>query len=536
MGTGLSHMSAWTRTLLIITIFLFLLECTNALHVFDAYRMIHIESPTAGKIGSQKSLLNLLASAPSLSLNTSLARTIAVVPLESLTLNAFRDIVFTRGAEGLLVLLPENTDSLSQETIAAWGELERELLRMEVPIPVYFAPFDTHLQGVYDYVLNHGEASAGDKYQLVASTDVSAVKDASIINYQGWLAGSPATAEEGGRKPTLAVVAYYDSFGIAPGMATGVDSNGSGVVGVLELARIFSKLYADVKTKGRYNIVFVLTSAGSLNYLGTAKWLDERSNAGALDNVEFALCLDSLAGPNLYLHVSRPPKDPATQKIYDSFTNTATKMNIPFEIVHKKINIAQPEVYWEHEQFSRKRVVAGTLSHKSAPSGPLSRAGLLDKKVNIQQVARNIRFAGEALASYIYGLEGAILLHEDGSYAVVPERVAAWSEAFASHPRVSPFLPSTSPVLSQLEQELKQFTTDVAKETYPLEGDYKYFNPISTSLTAYRAKPYTFDLYLSIAITIYLVGLFAYLKGDAFIPTVKEILNLGKAPKTIKRL
>jgi Zn-dependent M28 family amino/carboxypeptidase len=51
-------------------------------------------------------------------------------------------------------------------------------------------------------------------------------------------------------------------------MATGVDSNGSGVVGVLELARIFSKLYADAKTKGRYNVVFVLTSAGSLNYIG----------------------------------------------------------------------------------------------------------------------------------------------------------------------------------------------------------------------------------------------------------------------------
>lgn len=51
-------------------------------------------------------------------------------------------------------------------------------------------------------------------------------------------------------------------------MSTGVDSNGSGVIGVLELARIFAKLYADVKTKGKYNIVFVLTGAGSLNYAG----------------------------------------------------------------------------------------------------------------------------------------------------------------------------------------------------------------------------------------------------------------------------
>lgn len=99
--------------------------------MFDAYRMIQIESATS-KLGSQKSLLNLLASAPSLSLNNSLARTIAVVPLESLTLNAFRNLVFERGAEGLLVLLPENIDSLSKETINAWSELEHELLHLEV--------------------------------------------------------------------------------------------------------------------------------------------------------------------------------------------------------------------------------------------------------------------------------------------------------------------------------------------------------------------------------------------------------------------
>jgi hypothetical protein len=105
--------------------------------------MIHIESPSA-KLGSQKALLNLLASAPSLSLNTSLARTIAVVPLESLTLSAFRDIVFVRGAEGLLVLLPEHIDSLSKEAVTAWTELEHELLKMEVITLVYSFFFISH--------------------------------------------------------------------------------------------------------------------------------------------------------------------------------------------------------------------------------------------------------------------------------------------------------------------------------------------------------------------------------------------------------
>jgi len=349
------------------------------------------------------------------------------------------------------------------------------------------------------------------------------------------LTGTPSSTEEG-RKPTIAVVAYYDTFGIAPGKATGVDSNGSGVVAVLELARIFSKFYVDVKTRARYNIVFVLTSAGPLNFAGTAKWLEERSSAGVLDTVEFALCLDSLDGSELYLHMSRPPKDPSTQKIFESFNNTATALGIPFDLVHKKINIALQEVYWEHEQFSRKRVVAGTLSHRSTPSAPFFRAGLFDTQVNVTQVVRNIRFAGEALANYIYGVEGFNLLSDSGSFSVSKDRVSAWIEAFSTTPRVAPFLAPNSPLLPHLEQELKQFTTDVTRENFPLEGDYKFYNPITTTITAYRAKPYTFDLFFSFAVAAYLFGLYAYLKGSGFKSAVLELQNyiLGKTSKIKK--
>jgi hypothetical protein len=50
---------------------------------------------------------------------------------------------------------------------------------------VYFAPIDEHLKGVYEYILEHGEASAGDQYQLVVSSvDSSAVKDPTVTNFQ----------------------------------------------------------------------------------------------------------------------------------------------------------------------------------------------------------------------------------------------------------------------------------------------------------------------------------------------------------------
>lgn len=95
--------------------------------------MLQIDTPNS-KVGSQKAILNLLASAPSLSVNSSLAQTIAVVPFETLTLQGFRDIVHTRKAEGLLVLLPENIETLSKDAIDTWANLESELLKLEVLI------------------------------------------------------------------------------------------------------------------------------------------------------------------------------------------------------------------------------------------------------------------------------------------------------------------------------------------------------------------------------------------------------------------
>ncbi|KAG8075847.1 hypothetical protein GUJ93_ZPchr0006g42529 [Zizania palustris] len=64
---------------------------------------------------------------------------------------------------------------------------------------------------------------------------------------------------------------FDDTFGAAPELSVGSDSNGSGVVALLEIARFFSRLYSNPKTKGKYNLLFGLTSCGPYNYNGTNK-------------------------------------------------------------------------------------------------------------------------------------------------------------------------------------------------------------------------------------------------------------------------
>ena len=120
--------------------------------------------------------------------------------------------------------------------------------------------------------------------------------------------------------------------------------------------------------------------------------------------------------------------------------DTAKQMDIPLSIVQKKINISNDvvslnttsspnttlvrqnirprldvewlrlpgphrctQVAWEHEQFSRKRILAATLS--SRPSSAHVSSGLFDarSRVSTPILRRNIGLVIELLAKHIYG-------------------------------------------------------------------------------------------------------------------------------------
>ena len=128
----------------------------------------------------------------------------------------------------------------------------------------------------------------------------------------------------------------------------GSDSNGSGVVALLEIARLFSRLYSNPKTRGKYNLLFGLTSGGPYNHNGTSKvsthlgtwetkvhlcviclsnlqlcvflmqWLrsfDQRVR----ESIDYAICLNSVGSwsNDLWMHVSKPPENPYIKEIFE---------------------------------------------------------------------------------------------------------------------------------------------------------------------------------------------------------------------------
>lgn len=106
-----------------------------------------------------------------------------------------------------------------------------------------------------------------------------------------------------------------------------------------------------------------------------------------MEAVEFVLCLDSLGTPNaekLFMIVSKSPKKPEVAMLYQvrlhshlsqnhifdisiaallfqQFSDVASTMALPFELVHKKINASANTVDWAHERFSRRSKHIGVL-------------------------------------------------------------------------------------------------------------------------------------------------------------------------------
>lgn len=78
--------------------------------------------------------------------------------------------------------------------------------------------------------------------------------------------------------------------------------------------------------------------------------------------------------------------------------------NVTVEGVHKKINLADVQLAWEHERFSMRRMSAFTLSSLKSHKDQL-RNSIFEKSKDdtLLMSQRNAKIIAEALGTYIYG-------------------------------------------------------------------------------------------------------------------------------------
>lgn len=179
---------------------------------------------------------------------------------------------------------------------------------------------------------------------------------------------------------------------------------------LLTLIDTFSKVHSSIGMAPKYRILFLLTESGHLlNFQGTKKWLDANVDENSsLQNVEFVICLDSM-GKNLndlYMHVSKPPKDGTNINIFYRLLkqNAQRYANRSVEGVHKKINLADVTMAWEHERFSMKRIPAFTLSNLKSYKDPQRTTifNTIKQKQTLEIATQNAKILCETLADFVY--------------------------------------------------------------------------------------------------------------------------------------
>ncbi|XP_008289123.1 BOS complex subunit ncln isoform X3 [Stegastes partitus] len=540
----------------------------EAAHEFTVYRMQQYDLQ-GQPYGTRNAILNTEARTVEAEV---LSRRCVIMRLADFSYDKYQKAL-RQSAGAVVIILPKNMSAVPQD-IVQFMELEPEMLATETIVPVYFAMEDDELMSIYTQTLtsssSQGALSAAEVllhtatangFQMVTSGAQSkAINDWAITSLEGRLAGV------GGEDlPTIVVVAHYDSFGVAPWLSYGADSNGSGVSMLLELARLFSKLYTYKRTHAAYNLLFFVSGGGKFNYQGTKRWLednlDHTDSSLLQDNVAFVLCLDTLGnGDSLHLHVSKPPKEGTPQYSLLKELEMVVSSQYPevkFSMVHKKINLADDMLAWEHERFGIRRLPAFTLSH--LPSHRLAqRSSIMDVRsvspssrhgageppagphVDVKKLGRNTKVVAEALARVIYNLtEKSAAKGAPGDLQIFTEQMQVQEEQLSAvvdwltaQPRAAQLVDKDSSVVSTLEYHLGRYLKDVKKHYVKADKrdpEFVFYDQLKQTMNAYRVKPAIFDLLLAVCIAAYLGMMYLAIQNFGVLYSVVRRITQPKA-------
>ncbi|XP_038628412.1 nicalin isoform X1 [Tachyglossus aculeatus] len=520
------------------------LPAAEAAHEFTVYRMQQYDLQ-GQPYGTRNAVLNTEARTIEADV---LSRRCVMMRLVDFSYEQYQKAL-RQSAGAVVIILPQTMAALPQDIIRQFMEIEPEMLAMETIVPVYFAVEDEALLSIYEQTqaasASQGSASAAEVllhtatangFQMVTSGAQSkAVSDWLITSVEGRLTGL------GGEDlPTIVIVAHYDAFGVAPWLSHGADSNGSGVSVLLELARLFSRLYTYKRTHAGYNLLFFASGGGKFNYQGTKRWLednlDHTDSSLLQDNVAFVLCLDTLGrGNSLHLHVSKPPKEGTLQHAFLRELETVTARQFPevrFSMVHKKINLAEDMLAWEHERFAIRRLPAFTVSHLESHRDGL-RNSIMDirARVDSRTLTRNTKIIAEALTRVIYNLTEkgapADLQIFTEQMQIQQEQLESVMDWLTNQPRAAQLVDKDSTFLNTLEYYLSRYLKDVKQHHVKADKrdpEFVFYDQLKQVMNAYRVKPAIFDLLLALCIAAYL--------GVAYL----AVQHFGVLYKTMQRL
>ncbi|XP_050318200.1 nicalin-1 isoform X2 [Bactrocera neohumeralis] len=454
----------------------------------------------------------------------STGRHCVVAKLQDLTIDQFREI--RQKAGGLVILLPQHVSDMTFEEKRYLNLLEQAMLAQPNSIPIYFSPYNSELERIITDITRttskniEGKAQrtsaatellssiSANGYQVIVSgASHLASKNSRIPIIQGELAATTkilkqmeSGGESNNKLPLIVITSHLNTFGLYNEYPLNADA-----AVLLTLADVFSKLHSTPNAVPKYRLLFLLTESGTLlNFQGVKKWLDENVQ---LQNVDFVLCLDTITQSlnaetgNLYMHVSKPPKEgTAMNDFFKLLKNVAAQYgNVTVDGVHKKINLADQQLAWEHERFSMRRLPAFTISALKSPKEPARATIFKDEEEQIiAQTQQHAKILAETLAHYVYGLQEP--------YEIFAGPMSINKKLIKAYLQVKSALHNND-LKNAFEKYLKNVKIMYDKPD-TRDPDFMFYDGQEARLNVYHVKPAIFDLFLTILICAYLASVY----------------------------
>ncbi|KAF7634909.1 Peptidase_M28 domain-containing protein [Meloidogyne graminicola] len=488
-----------------------------------AFRLQQYE--TSGKFFGSKSWKVIYQA---VDLNESALRKCVVIKWWDLINIDFED-KFSAVLGAVLVILPKDLNELSEKEYQTFLSIEQKFVSLRTELAVYFAPNSTELVSLLSSVSTNSihlpsttafqqliNSIMADNYQITStnSATTNLLTNSKIYNIIGQL-----NAQERGL-PFIFIVAYYDTFGVVPGLTIGSDSNGSGVAVLLELLRIFNYLYSLPSHNARYNLVFVLSAGGKFSFQGSRSFIDDFNEKYSDEKIALAICLDSLGKrtnsnlnkSSINIHLSKLPSSTSlTNKFISNLQNFEGNKTI--NLLTKKINLAADRLAWEHEIYNIRRIHSLTISHFEKFDDP-ERNSMLDipKNLDYSILEENAHLIANSLISFIFQLETvqclnlkekkcSLLLNKQIN--INKKRLETWINLFASKPRPTNELLLKNVLINNLFQVVKKYSEN-ALISEVIINDFVLYEINEDKLSGNIVKPAIFELLLAAGICVYL--------------------------------
>lgn len=462
-------------------------------------------------------------------------RKIALVGLNEITKLSEIEALVKSNANAILFIIPKGPyQKIFKELI---NQIQIYFSQQTIYLPVYFTYETEELKRTYDHLKKEYEDSQKNENKTktnkksvfeylnikdsylhfsLSSKEPKLKKSLNLENIYGFL---EVPSQNGAPNPIIAIVAHYDTLGIISDLPQGVDSNGSGIIILLELIRIISKLYENYESMIKYDILFVLTSAGNENFKGTDIFLNNLEPSIS-ENLQYVLCLDSLGNlnddNNLYLHLSRHPREyeVTPNKLYNIFNMTAKNMNITLNYIKKKVFLTDNYVPWEHEQFSKRKIISATLSTLNAPPENIFTRNLFtDVDMNLKVVKKNIKFIIESLLKFLFDYDDTnYTIFKDDETLIDSNNLETMHNYLKKTPRFPLSIERGSKFNNDMFNYFNSYLQKVKRESFEF-NDIQFYENNSGDIKIYTVKSKIIDLYLLFGIFVYLLAIYIYIRG-----------------------